>query len=114
MSVVVVTTISCDASILKCERCQSEIVSAAAVSDIGCRTCGDTMHFDRRCEEAFSLHRDAILIRAIAENKKDGNWHCEQRGGRDFCPTHVHLACPDRAARITQPPPHAVDAVRDS
>lgn len=114
MSVVVVTTISCDASILKCERCQSEIGSAAAVSDIVCRTCGDTMQFDHRCEEAFSLHRDAILIRAIAENKKDGNWHCEQRGGRDFCPAHVHLACPVRAARITQPPLLAVAAASDS
>jgi len=114
VSVVVVTTISCDASILKCERCQSEIGSAAAVSDIVCRTCGDTMQFDHRCEEAFSLHRDAILIRAIAENKKDGNWHCEQRGGRDFCPAHVHLACPVRAARITQPPLLAVAAASDS
>ena len=103
MSVVVVTTISCDASILLCSSCQTEVGNASAVSDVDCRTCGGTMQFDRRCEAAISLHRDAILIRCIAENK-DG-WRCEDRGGRDFCPSHVHLANP---ARIAQPTPRAM------
>jgi hypothetical protein len=60
------------------------------------------MLFDRRCGEGYSLHRDAILIRCIAENK-DG-WCCEARGGRDFCPRHVHLADP---RRVEQPTPRA-------
>ena len=103
MSVVVVTTISCDASILRCSSCQAEVGNASAVSDVDCKTCGGTMQFDRRCEVAFSLHRDAILIKCIAENK-DG-WCCEDRGGRDFCPTHTHLANP---ARISRPTPLAM------
>ena len=56
------------------------------------------MRFERRCEVGLSLHKDSILIRCIAENK-DG-WCCEDRGGRDFCPTHVHLADP---TRVSQP-----------
>lgn len=103
MSVVVVTTISCDASILLCSSCQTEVANAVAVSDVDCKTCGGTMLFDRRCEKAFSLHRDAILIRCIAENKE--GWGCEDRGGRDFCPRHVGLADPKRLA---QPTPRAV------
>ena len=95
----VVTTISCDASILRCERCQGEIATAAAVSDVDCRLCGGTMLFDRRCETAFSLHKDAILIRCIAENKSD--WRCEDRPGRDFCPAHKHLADQTRASSPT-------------
>jgi hypothetical protein len=106
VSVVVVTTISCDAAILLCSSCQAEVATASAVSDVDCRLCGGTMQFERRCETGFSLHRDAILIRTIAENKKDGGWLCEQRGGgRDFCPAHVHLANP---ARVAQPTPRAV------
>jgi DNA-directed RNA polymerase subunit RPC12/RpoP len=100
VSVVVVTTISCDAAILRCESCQAEVAAAYALSDAACRTCGGTVLFDRRCGEGYSLHRDAILIRCIAENK-DG-WRCEDRGGRDFCPQHVHLADPRRVARPTQ------------
>jgi hypothetical protein len=56
------------------------------------------MQFDRRCDAAISLHRDAILIRCIVENK-DG-WLCEHRGGRDFCPKHLHLANPTRVAEL--------------
>ena len=104
MSVVVVTTISCDAAILRCSSCQAEVATASAVSDVDCRLCGGTMQFDHRCETGFSLHRDAILIRCIAENKKDG-WRCEDRGGRDFCPAHVHLANP---SRVSQPTPRAI------
>jgi hypothetical protein len=106
VSVVVVTTISCDASILHCASCQAEIGTAAAVSDVDCRTCGGTMHFEGRCKTAFSLHQDAILIRCIAENKD--NWRCEDRGGRDFCPDHAHLANP---ARVSQPAPRAMGAL---
>jgi len=98
VSVVVVTTISCDASILRCASCQAEVATAAAVSDVDCRLCGGTMQFERRCEEAISLHRDAVLIKCIVENK-DG-WRCEKPSGRDFCPAHVHLANP---ARVSQP-----------
>lgn len=98
MSVVVVTTISCDASILCCSRCGIEVATAAAVSDVDCRLCGGVMQFERRCEAGFSLHKDSILIRVIAENKS--GWHCENRGGRDFCPEHGYLANP---ARISPP-----------
>jgi len=99
VSVMVVTTISCDASILRCSSCQVEVGNASALSDVDCRICGGSMQFERRCETAFSLHRDAILIRCIAENK-DG-WRCEHRGGRDFCPEHIHLVNP---ARVYQTP----------
>lgn len=99
MSVVVVTTISCDASILRCESCQVEIATAAAVSDVDCQLCGGTMLFEGRCENAFSLHKDAILIRCIAENKND--WRCEDRGGRDFCPAHKDLADQARTSSPT-------------
>ncbi len=98
MSVVVVTTITCDAAILLCSSCQVEIATALAVSDVDCRLCGGIMQFNRRCESGFSLHKDSILIRCIAENK-DG-WCCENHGGRDFCPSHTHLANP---ARVSQP-----------
>jgi hypothetical protein len=54
------------------------------------------MQFERRCLTAISEHKDAILIRCIAENR-DG-WRCEDRGGRDFCPDHGHLANPARIA----------------
>lgn len=90
----VVTTISCDAAILHCVSCQAEVAIASAISDVTCRACNGTMLFDRRCEVGFSLHKDSILIRCIAENK-DG-WRCEDRGGRDFCPAHAHLANPAR------------------
>lgn len=99
MSIVVVTTISCDASILLYASCQFEVGNASALSDVDCRMCGGIMQFERRCEAAISHHRDAVLIRAIVENK-DG-WRCEDRrggGGRDFCPKHVHLANPARSA----------------
>lgn len=89
MSVVVTTTIICDAAILRCASCQSEVATAVAVSDVDCKTCGGTMQFERRCETGITLHQDAILIRAIAENKHD--WRCEDRGRRDFCPDHGHL-----------------------
>ena len=103
MSVVVVTTISCDASILHCSSCRSEVATAAAVSDVDCRMCGGTMQFERRCHSAISEHKDAILIRPIVENR-DG-WRCENRGGRDFCPHHTHLANPVRIGHQT---PHAM------
>ena len=64
------------------------------------------MQFERRCETAFSLHRDAILIRYIAENKHD--WCCEHRGGRDFCPAHIHLAIPARGYQPTPTPTLAI------
>ena len=85
----VVTTISCDAAILRCAECQRE-VATAAVSDLRCHVCGGAMPLGRRCDAAFSLRRDAVLIRCIAENK-DG-WRCEHAVGRDFCPDHVHLS----------------------
>lgn len=95
MSVVVVTTISCDAAILRCSSCQTEAATASPVEGVDCRSCNNgTMHFERRCETGFSLHKDSILIRCIAENR-DG-WSCEDRGGRDFCPAHVHLTNPAR------------------
>ena len=103
MSVVVVTTISCDASILRCASCQAEVATAAAVSDVDCKLCGGTMQFEQRCEKAFSEHRDAVLIRCIAENRND--WRCEVPVGRDFCPAHAHLANP---ARVSQPTPRAM------
>lgn len=93
----VVTTISCDAAILRCTSCQVEAATSTAVTDVACKSCGGTMMFDRRCETGFSLHRDAILIRCVAENK-DG-WCCEDRGGRDFCREHTHLASPSRRAK---------------
>lgn len=103
MSVMVVTTISCDAVILHCQSCQADAAGAYAVSSEACRMCGGTLLFERRCGTGFSLHKDSILIRCIAENK-DG-WRCEDRGGRDFCPTHIHLANP---ARISQRTPRAI------
>lgn len=101
----VVTTISCDAAILGCTSCGVEIATSSAVTGVSCRLCGGTMMFERRCEKGFSLHRDAILIRCIAENK-DG-WRCEDRGGRDFCPDHGHLANPSIGTRIDENSEHA-------
>lgn len=103
MSVVVVTTISCDAAILRCSSCQAEVATASAVSDVDCQLCGGIMQFERRCETGFSLHKDSILIRCIAENRD--RWCCEDRGGRDFCPAHVHFANP---ARVSLPTPRAI------
>jgi len=107
VSVVVVTTISCDAALLHCTDCQAEVATSSAVTGVACRLCGGTMLFDRRCETAFSLHRDAVLIRCIAENK-DG-WRCEDRGGRDFCPAHAHLTEADASIA---PAPRDADAER--
>lgn len=99
MSVVVVTTISCDAVIERCSSCQTtEVAISSAAAGGDCRTCGAVMLLDRRCGAGFSLDRGGILIRCIAENK-DG-WHCEDRGAGDFCAEHAHLA--DRS-RIAQP-----------
>lgn len=58
------------------------------------------------CSASFSLRSSGILIRCIAENKE--GWACEDRGGRDFCPEHVHLADPKR---IGQPSPTAIGDV---
>ena len=93
----VVTTISCDAAILRCTSCQVEVATSSAVTGVDCRLCGGTMMFEHRCETGFSLHRDAVLIRCIAESK-DG-WRCEDRGGRDFCPSHAYLANPSLVGR---------------
>jgi hypothetical protein len=59
------------------------------------------MLVDRRCDRSFTLRKDSLLIRCIAENK-DG-WRCEDRGGCDFCPDHVHLASSARAAQTPSP-----------
>jgi hypothetical protein len=101
VSVVVVTTISCDAVILRCSSCQAEVMAASTLP-VACK-CGATMQFNRGCGASFSLHHDGLLIRCIAENK-DG-WRCEDRGGRDFCPDHAHLADP---ARVEKPTPRAI------
>ena len=101
MSVVVVTTISCDAMILRCSSCQHEVaIVSAATATPGTCTCGAAMVLDRSCSRSFALRKDGLLIRCIAENK-DG-WRCEDRGGRDFCPEHAHLMNP---ARVAQPTP---------
>lgn len=55
------------------------------------------------CDAHFTLDRGGILIRCIAENK-DG-WRCEDRGGRDFCADHRHLADP---SRVDQPTPRVI------
>jgi hypothetical protein len=47
------------------------------------------------CASTFSLSRGGLLIRCIAENKE--GWRCEDKGGRDFCAEHRHLADPARA-----------------
>jgi hypothetical protein len=46
------------------------------------------------CQVHFTLERDCLLIRCIAENKE--GWRCEDKGGRDFCPRHRDLADPKR------------------
>lgn len=100
MSVVVVTTISCNAVILRCSSCQTEVAGMVfAPLHAACRTCGEALLPDRPCAAGFSLQRNNILIRCIAENR-DG-WSCESNGGRDFCPEHRHLADPGRVARPT-------------
>jgi hypothetical protein len=101
VSVVVVTTISCDALIQRCSSCQAAVVVAAPGSTsirCFCRTC-DSPLLEQKCGESFALRRDGILIRCIAENK-DG-WRCEDRDGRDFCPEHAHLAEASRIERAT-------------
>jgi hypothetical protein len=104
VSVVVVTTISCEAVILRCSSCQAEVAVASTTSAGSfCRSCDGTMLLDRRCGAGFSLQHDGLLIRCIAENK-DG-WRCEDRGGRDFCSDHAHLANP---ARVEKPTPQAI------
>ena len=109
VSVVVVTTISCDAAILRCSSCRTEIATASVVEGVDCRRCDGVMHFARRCEAGFSLHKDSMLIRCIAENK-DG-WCCEDKSGRDFCPGHAHLANP---SRVTQPTLRSPSAIGDA
>ncbi len=100
VGVVVVTTISCDAKILRCARCHAEVAVTSDVSDGTCQTCGGTMRLERSCDAGFSLRREStILIRCVAENKS--NWRCDDRDGRDFCPEHVHLANKASAARPT-------------
>jgi hypothetical protein len=103
VSVVVVTTISCNAVILRCSSCQAEV---AGTSVGACRLCGGMMLLDRSCGAGFSLHRGGVLIRCVAENK-DG-WRCEDHGGRDFCSDHAHLADPKR---VTPPTPQAIGDV---
>lgn len=51
------------------------------------------------CSATFSLLRDGLLIRCIAENKE--GWRCEDKGGRDFCAEHRDLADPRRVDRHT-------------
>ena len=95
----ILTTISCDAVILRCESCRAEAAESPALVGGSCLACGEgSMQVDRICGESFSLRRDGTLIRCVVENK-DG-WRCDDRGGRDFCPKHVHLANP---ARVAQP-----------
>ncbi len=97
----VVTTISCDATILRCSDCQKEsaIVSAATTTPGTCM-CGAALVFVQRCSRSFSLRNEGLLIRCIVENK-DG-WCCEAHGGRDFCPDHTALADPWRI-RLASP-----------
>ena len=99
MSVVVVTTISCDAVILRCSSCQTEVAVTSETTVSNCRACNAAMLLDRSCDGGFALRRDGLLIRCIAENK-DG-WRCEARSGRDFCADHVHLADSPRVALPT-------------
>ena len=69
----VVTTISCDAMILRCQGCQKEVaIISAATATPGTCTCGAALVFDRSCSKSFSLHKEGLLIRCIAENKD--NW----------------------------------------
>lgn len=47
------------------------------------------MLLDRGCDRRFSLHKDALLIRCIAENKE--GWSCPDGSARDYCPDHAAL-----------------------
>ena len=86
VNAVMVTTISCDATILRCSRCQHEVAILSVVTATpGTCTCGAAMAAPIKCFRSFSLHKDALLMRCIAENKE--GWRCED-GGRDFCPDH--------------------------
>jgi hypothetical protein len=87
---VVVTTISCDALILRCTRCQIESAHAFVTTEspFTC-TCGGVLTFARGCPKNFVLRKDGSLIRCIVENK--AGWRCKD-GGRDLCPEHARLA----------------------
>lgn len=91
----VVTTISCDAVILRCSSCQTEVAVASATPVGNCCTCGETVVLDRSCDGGFALQRSGLLIRRIAENKE--GWRCDDESGRDFCRVHIHLADPPPA-----------------
>ena len=104
MSVVVVTTISCNAVILRCSSCKAEVPSTSTAIGGIHRTCGDgSMLLVRSCGAGFSLQRGGLLIRCVAENK-DG-WRCEDHGGNDYCPEHAYLA---NSKRVAQPTPQAI------
>ena len=63
-----------------------------------------TIHCDAPgCDVSLSLSRGQLLIRCVAENKE--GWRCEDKGGRDFCPEHRHLA---DSKRVDQPTPRAL------
>ncbi len=91
------TTISCDAMILRCSRCQVQVAIVSATAAPGTCTCGAAMVLDRSCDRSFALRKDALLIRCIAENKE--GWRCGHDGTRDYCPDHAHLAEASRVAR---------------
>jgi len=95
-AVVVVTTISCDVRILGCSRCELEAAIASATALPGTCTCGASMIFARACTRSFSLHKDGLLIRCIAENSE--GWLCVEGGTRDYCPDHANLVDTSRSA----------------
>lgn len=98
------TTISCDAVILRCSGCRAEAAGSPASVGGACPKCGEgPLLLDRSCGENFALRRDGALIRCVAENK-DG-WCCDDKGGRDYCPAHVRLANP---VRVSHPTPRAI------
>jgi len=88
----VTTTISCDATILRCARCDVEVAIAVASANAtpGTCTCGTPLVVDRLCDRRFALQRDAVLIRCIAENRE--GWSCVDGSPRDYCSAHAHLA----------------------
>lgn len=92
-----ITTLSCDAAILRCARCPTEITVVTSTT-IGTCTCGGKLELVRACAQSLALNKDdGLLIRCVAENKE--GWRCEDHGAkrRDFCAAHVHLADPARA-----------------
>lgn len=93
----VVTTISCDATILRCSRCEVEVAIVSATATPGTCTCGAAMVVDRSCDRSFALRKDAVLIRCIAENKE--GWRCIEGSARDYCTVHAYLAEAVRVAR---------------